>query len=215
MMKKLMKPVAVLAAAVTALSAAAGIPALASQYGPFYYTKDLQGKIVLEGCQSANRCVYVPYKIEGKTVSRIKTNTFQNCQNLRWVILDSVPEAVELDSVPKTVNYFFNDGQRGDYYVAGTMVHSYNFGDYNDDGTVDLLDAQGILQFYTEYTLAGKQMKNEQLYVRKLAIADINRNGVVDLTDAQTVLRYYTEVVSGMPAFPFAEYVYSLNNGPI
>lgn len=214
-MKKALKSIAALAASVMALSAAAGITASASQYGPFTYSKGLDGKIQLENCTTTNKAVYVPYKIEGKQISRIKTGTFTGCSLLRYVILNGSDPVFEVNTTHQGTCYFCNNGTNSTYQVGYTTVYGYNFGDYNKDGTVDLKDAQAILKHYTTYTLAGKHYASELEYAKYLAVADIDRNGEIGVEDAQLVLRYYTEVLAGTPAFPLMEYVYSMNNGPI
>ncbi|MBQ5334610.1 MAG: hypothetical protein J6Z45_01540 [Oscillospiraceae bacterium] len=214
-MKKALKSIAALAASVMALSSAAGITASASQYGSFTYSKGLDGKIQIENCTTTNKAVYVPYKIEGKQISRIKKGAFVRCSLLRYVILNGSSPVIEVGTTHQGTCYFCNSGANYTYYVDNTPVYCYNFGDYNEDGTVDLLDAQAILRHYTTYTVAGKKYASELEYARYLAVADVDRNGEIGIEDVQLVLQYYTEVIAGMPAFPLMEYVYSMNNGPI
>lgn len=217
-MKKILKKLAALTAAVTVLSSAAAfssITASASQYGQFYYQKNYKGEIEIHRCSTNDKLVYIPYKIEGKKISRIKKDTFTGCVRLRYAVMNGSGAVIEVGSVHPGTCYFCNTGNSQAWYDGETYFYGYNFGDYNADGVVDIVDAQLILKHYTTYTLAGKKNTSEFEYVRYLAIADIDRNGMIGIEDAQLVLEYYTESISGRPIGSLMDYMYNKGHGTI
>ena len=66
-------------------------------------------------------------------------------------------------------------------------------GDFNDDGSVSLEDAQTLLTYYTG-TLAGKETKISATQRRN---GDADQNGVLDVADAQHILQHYAAALTG------------------
>ena len=63
-------------------------------------------------------------------------------------------------------------------------VPSPTLGDYNGDGSADIIDAQQVLIYYAEeepYALSQADFR----------AADTDRNGAITALDAQNIMRYY------------------------
>lgn len=61
-------------------------------------------------------------------------------------------------------------------------------GDVNNDGSVDLVDALCILQYYNSVKVLTDNEKTA---------ADVDRNGTVDLVDALRIMKFYNGEISG------------------
>ena len=72
-----------------------------------------------------------------------------------------------------------------DYVSAGTP------GDVNEDGEIDILDANLVVAWYNEV----RELEDEQLLA-----ADVNGDGEVDIMDANMIVAYYNEVIDTFPA---------------
>ena len=63
------------------------------------------------------------------------------------------------------------------------------YGDVNEDGNIDALDASAVLTHY-----ALKSTGNEsKLTDKQVSAADFNRDGAVDALDASAILTYYAK----------------------
>ncbi len=67
------------------------------------------------------------------------------------------------------------------------------FGDINDDGLIDAVDAAAILMEYASLSTGG----SSTLSVEQQRVADINGDGLIDAVDSTFILRYYAEISTG------------------
>lgn len=74
------------------------------------------------------------------------------------------------------------------------------FGDLNEDGSVNSIDATSILVFYAN-SIAGKTESVDKL------IADANKDGKVDSKDATQILIYYANILAGKTTQSFDNYM--------
>lgn len=86
---------------------------------------------------------------------------------------------------------------------ATLKTESYNLGDIDNNGKIEITDAQSILEISntigsTSYSVsaANKNLSNLKKKYPKLVcgeVADINQNGLIEEADAKSVLTYYSE----------------------
>ena len=73
------------------------------------------------------------------------------------------------------------------------IPRAFRCGDFNDDGTVSLEDAQMLLIYYAE-TVAGNPVT---LTATQRRNGDTDQNGALDVADAMHILLHYTAELSG------------------
>lgn len=73
-------------------------------------------------------------------------------------------------------------------FVCTFYQYDGKFGDFDNNGTVDLSDALNVLQCYSAKLTSGEFSAN----ARQLAVCDTDSNGELGLPDALTVLQYYS-----------------------
>ena len=66
----------------------------------------------------------------------------------------------------------------------------YVLGDVNEDGEIDILDANLVVAWYNEI----RDLEDNQLLA-----ADVNGDGEVDIMDANMIVAYYNEVIDAFP----------------
>ena len=88
------------------------------------------------------------------------------------------------------------------------IVSDQNYGDVNNSGKTDGVDASAILAEYAELSAEGKGTMTEEQSI----IADVDFNGAVDGRDASIVLGYYA-YLSSEGDLPLLEYLKELNGG--
>lgn len=143
------------------------------------------------------------------------TASFQNCAKLQRITIRN-PKCRIYDSASSICNYTLN----GTPYFNGTIYgadnstaqsyaekYGYRFaligsepeyllGDFNDNGDVDVEDAQAVLSIYTA-SLSGKDM---QLNEKQMQSGNVNGDQKLDVADAQLILLYYVKNhVAGNP----------------
>lgn len=143
------------------------------------------------------------------------TASFQNCAKLQRITIRN-PKCIIYDSASSVCNYTLN----GTPYFNGTIYgadnstaqsyaekYGYRFtligsepeyllGDFNDNGDVDVEDAQAVLSIYTA-SLSGKDM---QLNEKQMQSGNVNGDQKLDVADAQLILLYYVKNhVAGNP----------------
>lgn len=72
-------------------------------------------------------------------------------------------------------------------YAEPESVTAYILGDFNDDGAVDVTDAQLVLQAYTDQLAELVSPLNEW----QMKVSDVDGSQAVDVTDAQFILNFY------------------------
>lgn len=71
--------------------------------------------------------------------------------------------------------------------AATPITEDITYGDINDDGIINSVDAVIILQEYAKYLVNGKY----SIGANQISCADINEDNKIDSSDAVIVLRYY------------------------
>ena len=99
-----------------------------------------------------------------------------------------------------TVTYMY-DGELMD--GGFTLEKVFDFGDVDDDGEINALDASAVL---TEYAASATGGALELDFIQTKA-ADVNCDGAVDALDASEILGYYAYKATGGSGC-FAEYYY-------
>lgn len=68
-----------------------------------------------------------------------------------------------------------------------TPLPAYTLGDYNDDGIIDVTDAQTVLQVYADQLGTGTLDITEEQFMA----ADVDKDGEITVMDSQLILLYY------------------------
>ncbi len=157
--------------------------------------------------------IVIPYQ-----VSSVSNYAFSGCTNLRWVTVDNPDMHLNSAAFPNTCFIFWNAYGLGEAELCELSIsagsHSlyvYSFGDTNNDGENDVVDAQDILHYYVE-SLSGNvnETEFESRYMK--AAADLNRDGSVGPEDSQTALAYYSEVMCGNDVGTPMEFAHNFNS---
>lgn len=76
-------------------------------------------------------------------------------------------------------------------FLCGTALASYGatLGDVNSSGTVDIIDALMIAQYYVGLNPSGFTV----------SVADANASGTVDIIDALVIAQYYVGLITSLP----------------
>lgn len=201
-MKKILKTVAALAATVTMLTATAAFSSItASAYSYNGLTYTISGNTVtITKCDNSRSIVTIPYKINGRKVTKIAKNAFKGCSNVDCIIIDNKNTVVDANAMPNYNGYIFwnrrtslsSDGSAIPNSILGN-VWVFGLGDTDWNGEVSLEDAMNILRYYTTVIVAHQDPGTDWEYFQALAICDVNRDGEISIDDAQNTLRYYTE----------------------
>lgn len=78
------------------------------------------------------------------------------------------------------------------------LEKSYNLGDVNENGQIDISDATLALR---EYALETAMLDLELTPTQRLA-ADVNEDGIIDISDATKILKYYAYTLAAIEVDP-------------
>ena len=87
-----------------------------------------------------------------------------------------------------TLELIFTDGSAEVTFEI--LAPAVTLGDVNEDGEIDILDANLVVAWYNEV----RELEDDQLLA-----ADVNGDGEVDIMDANMIVAYYNEVIDAFP----------------
>ena len=76
----------------------------------------------------------------------------------------------------------------------GFVADFERYGDIDENGTVDSIDASAVLTYYSQVQTGSIK---EELTDVQISKADINNDNVIDAIDAAGILTYYAMISSG------------------
>ncbi|MBR5362904.1 MAG: CotH kinase family protein [Oscillospiraceae bacterium] len=105
------------------------------------------------------------------------------------VLKKSVSDKLKAAESSAAAEQLMQDAER----ELAAIPRAFRCGDFNDDGTVSLEDAQMLLIYYAE-TVAGNPVT---LTATQRRNGDTDQNGALDVADAMHILLHYTAELSG------------------
>lgn len=108
------------------------------------------------------------------------------------------------DDDPDTAEYDFSNSDvllSGDQLIVNITISGIDEalaatglkGDVNQDGVIDITDAEMALQDYALQAGGGESALTDT----EFALADVNEDGVLDIDDASAILQYYAILAGG------------------
>ena len=149
--------------------------------------------------------ITIPYQ-----VTAVGGYAFAGCTQLKGIIVDNpdmvMPESAAMNvgknvkSQGLSIIYWNCYGKVGRKHLPTTigngLICPFRFGDVNEDCEYDIVDAQMILNMYSEY-LNGSSDGGYLISGFNRASADLSRDGSIGPEDASIASEYYVETMCG------------------
>ena len=200
------------------------IPSSVTCNGRSYRVTEVNGSNTMGGSQVTSKAtrIFIPYTV--KSIGQFSFNAFSALKSVLFVddnnfATDSISACgikyACYNSFSATCSFIKNQMDKNGFALVGncllklsasnptTYVCRRAMGDVNQNGSVDIADAQLIKNWLTKKTNLTKFQQ---------VLCDVDRSGTVDVRDANLISEYYNEALIGYSYNSFEQF-YDIKHG--